>query len=94
MTWIAASFEELNRRWGGLRAEFGDHLNSVVTPRCLEAVLVLEGSANAMRESMPYGICPACGGKRCDVCKGAGWLNHATWRAASVEVMKWSAGQP
>lgn len=48
----------------------------------------IEDAWRVLRFSRPFGICPYCGGDRCDSCKRSGWMPRDLWSAAPSEMQE------
>ena len=46
----------------------------------------LNGIWRTLKFALPYGVCPYCGGDRCDTCKSTGWMPRDVWQAAPSEM--------
>lgn len=39
----------------------------------------LKNARTALKQAMPYKVCPVCGGEGCDTCRGGGWVSKRQW---------------
>ena len=39
----------------------------------------LKNARTALKQSMPYRICPVCNGDGCDTCRSSGWVSKRQW---------------
>ena len=45
----------------------------------------------ALKFARPYGMCPYCGGDRCDKCRNSGWMPRNAWTAVPKDLQKEAA---
>ena len=44
-----------------------------------EIVANLKNASSCIKASVPYAVCPKCGGKKCETCQQTGWLTEMVW---------------